>query len=399
MKNTELAQALQLTPVVNVAGTMTYLGSSIVVPEAIDAILKILPEFVRMEELQRFASGVIAQLTGAEAGFITASCASGISMAVAGCLTQDNLLAIEQLPELSTLKNEVVVQAGHLVSYGAPVEQGIRLTGAKCVRVGYATQCSAYHLRQSITERTAAAVYVVSHHVVDHGQLPLALFCQIAHEQGVPVIVDAASEYNLQRFLAEGADIVIYSGHKFLGGPTSGIVAGKKSWVRYAWLQNRGIARGMKAGKESVYGTIAALQAWQKRNHHAIRERENRALTLWMSGLQNRKGIRVSLEADPTGNPLSRCKIEVDPAQAKITAWDLSSALAAGKPAVIVRDHQAELGYFYLDPCNLHPEQEHIVLAKIAGELDNAQRAPEPIITDFGQYLLQREQSILRWPD
>ena len=59
--------------------------------------------------------------------------------------------------------------------------------------------------------------------------------------------------------LAEGADIAIYSGHKFLSGPTSGIVAGRKDLVRAAYLQNRGIARGMKVGKESVAGAMAAL--------------------------------------------------------------------------------------------------------------------------------------------
>lgn len=399
MTNAELARELNLTPVINVAGTMTYLGASIVIPEAIEMMRKILPEFVKMDELQRFASGVIAGLTGAEAGFITASCASGISMAVAGCLTQDNLLAIEQLPSLATPKNEVLIQAGHAVSYGSPVEQAIHLTGARCIKIGQATQCSPYHLEQSINERTAAAVYVVSHHTVDHGQLPLSLFCQIAHEHGVPVIVDAASEYDLQRFLRDGADLVVYSGHKFLGGPTSGIVAGKKSLVRYSWLQNRGIGRGMKVGKESICGTIAALQAWQTRDDQAIRERENQALEVWCHGLEGKTGIRVSREADPTGNPLERCKVAVDPASARISAWDLSHSLAAGKPSIIVRDHLAEKGYFYLDPCNLHEGQEHKVLARIVEELEAAQKAETPKITAFNQYLMQRQQAILRWPD
>jgi L-seryl-tRNA(Ser) seleniumtransferase len=399
MTHPELARQYNLTPVINVAGTMTYLGASIVVPEAIAAMQKILPEFVKMEELQRFASGVIAELTGAEAGFITASCASGITMAVAGCLTGDNLLAIEQIPDLTHGKNEVLVQAGHLVSYGSPVEQAIRITGARCVRIGQATQCSPYHLEQSITERTAAALYVVSHHVVDHGQLPLELFCEIAHQRQIPVIVDAASEYDLERFLRAGADLVIYSGHKFLGGPTSGIVAGKKSVVRHAWLQNRGIGRGMKVGKESICGTIAALQTWKERDHHAIRVHENEALQFWCQGLQGCAGVAVTIEADPTGNPLDRCKIQIDPEMARISAWDLSKALASGKPSVIVRDHLAEKGYFYLDPCNLHEGQQQVVLRRILEELDIARNASSPIVTPFSQYLMQRQQAILNWPD
>ena len=79
-----------------------------------------------------------------------------------------------------------------------------------------------------------------------------------------------------------GADIVIYSGHKFLGGPTTGIVAGRKDLVRAAFLQNRGIGRGMKVGKESIVGVMAALEAWERRDHAGeIRERERGARDLW----------------------------------------------------------------------------------------------------------------------
>lgn len=398
MNNSELAKALNLTPVINVSGTMTYLGASIVVPQAIESMTKILPEFVKMEELQRFASRTIARLTGSEAGFITASCASGISLAIAGCMTKDNLLAVEALPA-TVAPYEVVIQAGHNVSYGAAVDQAVRLTGARCVQAGQATQCQPYHLEQSINENTVAALYVVSHHVVEYGQLPLSLFCEIAHARGVPVIVDAASEYDLRRFLADGADIVLYSGHKFLGGPTSGIVAGKKELVRYAWLQNRGIGRGMKVGKESVYGAIAALEAWETRDHQRVRDNETRILDLWVEGLANIPGVQAAREADPTDNPLERCKITLDPTLTRTTAWDLAQTLAAGKPSIIVRDHLAEKGYFYLDPCNLHPGQEDVVLARLREALAAAREAPTAKKTAFAEILKQRQQAILRWPD
>jgi D-glucosaminate-6-phosphate ammonia-lyase len=80
--------------------------------------------------------------------------------------------------------------------------------------------------------------------------------------------------------LAAGADIVIYSAHKFLGGPTAGIVAGRKDLVRATFLQNIGIGRGMKVGKEGIVGTIAALAAWHKRDHDAIRRLERSHLDL-----------------------------------------------------------------------------------------------------------------------
>ncbi len=69
--------------------------------------------------------------------------------------------------------------------------------------------------------------------------------------------------------LAAGADLALYSSHKFLGGPTGGIVAGRRDLVRAAFLQNGGIGRGMKVGKEGIAGTIAALEAWERRDHAA----------------------------------------------------------------------------------------------------------------------------------
>jgi L-seryl-tRNA(Ser) seleniumtransferase len=122
-------------------------------------------------------------------------------------MTGADLAAVERLPDTTGLKNEVVILAGHMVSYGAPVEQAIRLAGARVVPVGQATSVHAYQLAGAVGERTAAAVYVVSHHTVQYRMPPLAEFAEIAHARGVPVIVDAASEYDLPGQLAAGADL------------------------------------------------------------------------------------------------------------------------------------------------------------------------------------------------
>ncbi|AIC30405.1 seryl-tRNA(Ser) selenium transferase protein (plasmid) [Rhizobium etli bv. mimosae str. IE4771] len=395
----DIRPAFGLRPVINVSGTMTSLGASIVVPEAIAAMTAILPHFVEINDLQRKASSVIARLTGGQAGFVTASCSAGISLAVAGAITGDDLLAIEKLPDAVPEKNEVLVQMGHVVSYGAPVDQAIRLAGGKVVLVGQATSTHRFHMEKAITDKTAAAVYVVSHHVVDYGLLNLKEFVEIAHARGVPVIVDAASEYDLRIFLEQGADIALYSGHKFLGGPTSGIVAGRKELVRHAFLQNMGIGRGMKVGKESIFGVMAALEAWESRDHTGIRERETGYLNLWKRTLDGRPGITALIEPDPTNNPLDRLRLIVDPEQAHITAWDLADALARGNPPIIVRDHEVEHRYFYLDPCNLHPGQEVIVANRLAEELDKARASNEIIATPIENRSRHRFDGLLRWPD
>ncbi|TBW41310.1 aminotransferase class V-fold PLP-dependent enzyme [Siculibacillus lacustris] len=395
----DIRNRLGLRPVINVSGTMTSLGASIVGPDAIAAMTGILPQFVEMGDLHRLASRAIAAATGAEAGFVTASCAAGITLAIAATMTGSDLAAIEQLPDTTGLKTEVVMLTGHMVDYGAPIDQSVRLAGAELVLVGQSTSSHAYQLAGAIGENTAAALYVVSHHVAHYGMIPLATFIEVAHAKGVPVIVDGASEYDLRGFLAAGADIAIYSAHKFLGGPTAGLVAGSKALVRATYLQNRGIGRGMKTGKESILGAVAALEAWGRRDHAAVRRRERAALDHWLGVLDGRPGVTATIDPDPTGNPLDRLKLRIDPAEARISAWDLVDALAAGDPPLIVRDHEVEHGFFHLDPCNLHEGEEFLVGDRLAAELDAAQRRNEPLISCFATRVQRQEDGILAWPD
>ncbi|RUV90747.1 aminotransferase class V-fold PLP-dependent enzyme [Mesorhizobium sp. M1A.F.Ca.IN.022.07.1.1] len=392
--NTTIRERLGLRPIINVSGTMTTLGASIIVPEAISAMAEIASQWVEMDDLQRAASAVVARLTGGEAGFITACCASGITMAIAGAMTGTNLLAIERLPDdTEGLKSEVVIQLGHIVNYGAPIDQSIRVAGAKVIPAGTVSVTQDYHVREAINERTAAALYVVAHHTVQYGMLSLEEFCEICHAKNVPVIVDAASEYDLRTFLARGADIVVYSGHKFLSGPTSGIVTGRKDLVRAAYLQNRGVARAMKVGKESIAGTMAALDAWEKRDHAGIRRREEAALDLWKDALQGIPGIGAEIVPDPTANPLDRLQVFVRP-ESRFTAAGLASALAAGSPPVMVRNHEVERGHFFLDPCNLHPGEAEIVAERLRAVLTAKERP-----ADAMKAARKDSSGALRWPD
>ncbi|MCC7320225.1 MAG: PLP-dependent transferase [Rubellimicrobium sp.] len=369
-------ERLGLRRVINAAGTMTDLGASIIGPEARAAMDEAAGAFFEMDALFGRASATIAELTGAEAGFVTSSAASGITLSVAGAMTGDDLAAIERLPDASGLKSEVVLLAGHAINFGAPVTQMIRLAGARPVIAGQATSSAGWQVAGAITDRTAAALYVVSHHCAPTEQVDLAEFAEIAHARGVPVIVDAASEYDLRGFHDRGADLVIHSGHKFLAGPTSGMVSGRAGLVRAAWLQNRGIGRAMKVGKEGIAGLIAALEAWRTRDHAAMRRREGAALALWSGAVSGLPGVRARAVPDPTGNPLDRLELVLDPEAAGITAWDLARELMAGDPAVATRDMEAEHGILHLDPCNLHAGEAETVADLLRAILGRARAAP-----------------------
>lgn len=350
-----------LKPVINAAGTMTALGAAAANREAIEAAAAILTRAVDMSELHGAASLAIAQATGAEAGCVTACAAAGISVAVAAAMTGDDLARIERLPDTGGLKNEVVLQKGHNCHFSGEIAQMVRLAGASVVEIGAVNRARGYQLEGALGERTAAALYVVSHQTSQAGMIGLEEFCAICQARGVPVLVDAAAEYDLQGFLARGADLAIYSAHKFLGGLTAGIIAGREDLVRACTLQECGIGRAMKVGKEGIASTIAVLRRWQALDKEALWRRETARAARAAGKLQDIAGLAVSLEADPTGNPVTRVRIEVDAAHTGIDAGALSLGLAAGNPAVHVRAHDSDPGSILLDPCNLSDaDMDHV---------------------------------------
>ena len=105
----------------------------------------------------------------------------------------------------------------------------------------------------------------------DRGPVRLERSLELARPRGIPVLVDAASEL-IERpspWLARGADLVVYSGGKFLRGPqTSGLLLGRKALVQAAWRNaspHQAFGRPMKVSKEDVIGVLAALEALVRR--------------------------------------------------------------------------------------------------------------------------------------
>ena len=356
-----------LTPIINASGTMTSIGASRVPHEVRALVDGILGEFVGMDELQSRAGSIIARATGAEDGCITACSAAAMTQTVAACLSGLDLARIEALPRVAG-ERRVLLASGHMVNYGARVDQAIRLAGAEVAPVGTAAACETWHLRAALEEGAVAAMYVVSHHTVRENELPMDVFIAVCREYHVPVIVDMASEYDLRRPIALGASAAIYSGHKFLSGVTSGVVAGTSDLVRATYLQHRGIGRTMKAGKESVVGAMAALELWEARDHAAAEAAEEVRVELWLKNLDGVPGLDLARHADWTGNPITRVKITVDPVAAGFNAWELAGRLEARAPRIVVRDNLVERQEIYLDPCNLTDDEAAKVASAIREE-------------------------------
>ena len=386
----------KLTPVINASGTMTGIGASRVPDDVRATVDRILAAFVDMDELQSRAGAIIARVTGAEAGCVASCSAAAMTQTIAACLTGANLAKIEALPAV-TGERRVLLPMGHMVNYGAPVDQAIRLAGAEVVPVGTAAACEIWHLANALAEGAAAAMYVVSHHTVRENELPMDVFIELCREHGVPVIVDMASEYDLTGPIALGASAAIYSGHKFLSGVTSGIVAGTSDLIRATYLQHRGIGRTMKAGKESVVGAMAALEMWEKRDHGSARRAEEARVALWMRELADIPGLSLAPHADWTGNPITRVRIVVAPESAGFHAWHLAERLAARTPRILVRDDLIERQEIYLDPCNLTDEGAAVVAAAIREEAERFKLSGDGCRASWSDIKRAREAAILAW--
>ncbi len=334
----DIFERLNLRRIINVSGTETPLGGAPACPEVLEAVAELAGHSVYMSELQSAACEVISRATGAEAGCVTGCTAGSIAIAVAATMTGPDLAAAERLPDTTGLKDEVIMQRGHEVTYGQNVSQNVRVAGARVIEIGTATQCGAYQLRGAMTSQTTAALYVVSHLTSQERLIDLKTFCDVCRAEGVPVIVDAASQLDPRPYLAAGGDLVLVSGQKSLEGLTAGVIAGRMDLVQACMYQLHGIGRPMKPGKEGVVSAIVSLERWMSRDaddEHKSRvaERTERA-RMRLDGL-------AGLTARTAGKQVI---VVVDPETAGLTAHQISVALTLQSPAIETWSQFAEFG-------------------------------------------------------
>jgi L-seryl-tRNA(Ser) seleniumtransferase len=217
-----------------------------------------------------------------------------------------------RLPDTAGLKNEVVMARSQRNFY----DHAVRAAGVRIVDVGlpdrYAgagvRDAEAWEFASAITDRTAAVLYVANR----NSQPSLETIVRVAHDSGVPVLVDAAAQLppasNLRDFISAGADLVCFSGGKAIGGPQgSGILCGRRDLIMSALLQNldldieweqwnppaslidknrlpglppHGIGRSCKVGKETIVGLLVALR-------HFVSESDDARQARWRALLDD----------------------------------------------------------------------------------------------------------------
>lgn len=340
---------LGLSRVINAAGMMTALGGTTLHEDVIAAAAAAGRSCVDMEGLKDKAGEAVARLLQAEAAMITTGAAAGISIMVAAAVAGADPVRVGRLPDADWEQREIVIQAGHAIHFGGSVTQMIRLGGGRPLLAGEANHVEADQLEGLLGPRTAAFFFVQSHHAVQKGMLSLTECVRICRAKGVPVLVDAAAEEDLQRYPAL-ADLVAYSGGKAIGGPTSGIIAGGAELIRACRMQERGIARTMKVGKETIMGLLAALHRYVEADHETERARQLAIVKALESGLEGLPGTTLTRLPDEAGRAILRLGLKLDEAQLGFSAHDLMKGLQHGAPPVVLRGHWAGTGTVAIDP-------------------------------------------------
>jgi D-glucosaminate-6-phosphate ammonia-lyase len=329
-------ERLGIRPLINARGTHTRLGGSIMAPEVLAAMQEAAGAYILLDELQARASEVIARATGAEAGMVTGGAEAGLLLATAGILAGTDPIKIERLPDTTGMKNEAIIHRAHRNGY----DHALRAAGAKVVEVGYGHGTIPYQLEAAFTEQTALVEYLASPWA-SRGALPLAQTCAIAHKHGVPVLVDAAAMLppaeNLTRFIAEGADLVTFSGGKGLRGPqSSGILAGRADLIRAALANgspNHSVGRAAKAAKEDIVGLIVALERYLALDHAAELARWEAQAEYMLERFDGLPGVEARTLYDGREHITPRVELRFTPTSG-IDAHDLVLAMEQGDTRV-----------------------------------------------------------------
>jgi L-seryl-tRNA(Ser) seleniumtransferase len=382
----DFVERFGLVRVINATGTVTRLGASPMAAHVIEAMAAAASCSVDMADLQGRAAEVIARCTGAEAGIVTSGAMAGLLMGAAACMTGVDPVKMSRLPDTVGMRNEFIVSRSHRNSY----DHGVRAAGAHLVEVGLAdrlTGCGvrdteAWEVEAAITERTAGILYLAR----ADARPALADIVRAAHRANVPVLVDAAAELppaaNLRRFIDDGADLVVFSGGKGIGGPSaSGILCGRRGLVGAALLQQldldylyedwappanlidkrqlpgvprHGIARGCKVGKEQIVGLLAALERFAATDDGARNRHFAEIVDALVAAIARDSRFVVRAVSDPGHGDLPLVDVWIDPRAVGVTAVEAAARLRGANPAIHVDTTAADGGHLVLVPTCLN---------------------------------------------
>jgi L-seryl-tRNA(Ser) seleniumtransferase len=268
------AEGPALRPVINATGILLPedLGRAPLAREALDEIATMAGGYASVEldlatgeRVPRSATveALLRDATGAEAALVVNNNAAA---------TLVTLAALAAGREVIVARGEIVEIGG---SYRLP--EIMAASGAALCEVGMTNRTTLENYEQAIGDDTAALLRVVASEVATSssgGAVPLAELVALARRRKLPVIDDLGggalvdlSRYGLTgepvvgESLRAGADLVLFSGDKLLGGPQCGIIVGRRDLV--AKIAQHPLARALRVDKLALAALAATLRLYR----------------------------------------------------------------------------------------------------------------------------------------
>ncbi len=347
----EIYRELGARPVINAIGSVTMLGGSTPFPEVRQAMEQADDAYIPLMELEERAGQAIAEMVDVPAAYITSGAGSALTLATAAFMAGDDDRKIEQLPDTSGMKNEILIQKRHRYWY----DRCLQLAGARLVEFGSEEQTTRADLERAIGPNTAAVHYYAVEQAPDPKALSLEDTLDIASAKSIPVMVDSAGQIypleNLGKYVRMGADFQCIAA-KYMGAAQStGLALGTEemirrlslhSFVSYEGRRVRGIGRPQKIDRQERVGTVAAVRRWVNLNHEerlADAERKTRTILTHLQGIP---GVEAQFIDNVIGHMPYGLNLEVDEKVTGISVFDVVDRLKVGDPPIWTRVREGE---------------------------------------------------------
>jgi L-seryl-tRNA(Ser) seleniumtransferase len=359
-------EELGVTTVINCEGTMTVLGGSLPHPE-LEAVMTMAGRhFVPIAELEVAAGNRIAQMLKLPDGYsaiVTSGAAAAIQSGLAGILTGDNEALIRQLPDLTGMKSEVIIQKSHR----NPFDHQLRATGIKLVEIETQDQ-----LRAAVNERTAMMHF--SNFANAAGQIKVDEWIKLGKQYNIPCMNDAAADTppvsHLWDYAHMGYDLITFSGGKAIRGPQcAGMLIGRKELVANALLNNSPhedtLGRSQKVGKEEIVGMVKALELFLNEDHDALAKEWQSRLERISGEITKVPGVSTSFFTPDIANHVPHMQITWDAARISLTPNEASKLLRGSKPSIAMGGGEQRPG-LGMNSFMLQPGEDKIVAEQLS---------------------------------